>query len=103
MLLTRIALTSTTQLLESLDEQSEPPSPDLPPLPAGGVDHDDDECKYCPKGLTPDRFKTWKKNRPWLKATADGKVYCEYCHDIKDLGPHTKKCLRKRRPLWTEY
>lgn len=88
--------TSTTQLNEASDERSdsERPSQDSPPQPAAGVNHDDDEFKYCPKGLTPNRFKTWQKNRPWLKATADGKVYCEYCNDIKDLGPHTKKCVR---------
>jgi len=48
----------------------------------------------CPKGLTISRFKLWQKNRPWLKATSDGKVVCSSCMEIKDLGLHGNKRLR---------
>lgn len=47
-----------------------------------------------PKGLTSARFKLWQKDRPWLQATADGKVYCSCCAEIKDLGLHANERVR---------
>lgn len=39
--------------------------------------------EFFPEGLSLARFKTWHESRPWLQATADGKVICTYCTSVK--------------------
>lgn len=61
------------------------------------INKENTQVEFFPEGLSLERFKIWQKNRPWLEATADGKVICTYCVSVKDLGLHSKERVRIER------